>query len=361
MSASDQQIRFGVWTNVHGSWASFHHPEDPVDASWARNRDLILAAEELGYEATLVAQHTINPHGDEHGQLEAWSASAALAALTKRMEIITATKPLLHHPVVLAKMALQIEEISEGRHAINFVNAWFKPEIERAGITFIPHDERYAYGREWLTVVKRLLAGEATSFRGKYFDIEGYRLRPADHYRSRPLIYGGGESELARELVAEKADVFFLNGRPPEEALKDIGDLSVRPHDGDGPLRYAMAAFAIARDSDEEANAALAQAYKYADLDRHDLEREKFFARIDPESVMFRKMAALHAIGTNGGTAAGLVGSYDTVAKRVHEFQQMGVELLMLQFQPFEAEMERFAKQVIPRVRALGAAAPASA
>jgi alkanesulfonate monooxygenase len=28
----------------------------------------------------------------------------------------------------------------------------------------------------------------------------------------------------------------------------------------------------------------------------------------------------------------------------------------MLQFQPFEAEMERFAKEIIPRVRALQAA-----
>lgn len=348
---SAHHLRFGVWANVHGSWASFHHPEDPPDASWARNRDLILEAEQLGYEATLVAQHTINPHGDQFGQLEAWSASAALAALTTRMEIITATKPLLHHPVVLAKMALQIEEISQGRHSINFVNAWFKPEIERAGITFIPHDERYAYGREWLTAVKGLLTGEPTSFTGKYFDIRGYKLTPADEYRPRPLIYGGGESELARELIAEKADVFFLNGRPPEEALRDIHDIGRRPHDGDRPIRFAMAAFAIARETDEEAAAALAEGYKYAELDKPSL--QGLFANVDPESVMFRKMAALHAIGTNGGTAAGLVGSYDTVARRLREFQDLGVELLMLQFQPFEAEMRRFAEHVIPRVREL--------
>src|ERR1700735_936881 len=103
MTSPARHMRFGVWANVHGSWGSFHHPDDPPNASWARNRDQILLAEELGYDSTLVAQHTIHPHGDEHGQLEAWAASAALAALTDRIEIITATKPLLHHPVVLAK------------------------------------------------------------------------------------------------------------------------------------------------------------------------------------------------------------------------------------------------------------------
>lgn len=351
MTTPAPHIRFGVWANIHGSWASFHHPEDPPNASWARNRDQILLAEQLGYESTLVAQHTVNPHGDQYGQIEAWSASAALAALTDRIEIITATKPLLHHPVVLAKMALQIEEISEGRHSINFVNAWFKPEIERAGITFIPHDERYAYGREWLAAVKALFSGRPTSFSGKYFQIDGYVLNPGDEFRARPLIYGGGESELARELISEKADVFFLNGRPPEEALRDIEDLAPRPHEEPDPLRFAMAAFVIARESDEEAAAALDQAFQYAALDQPSL--KELFSKVDPESVMFRKLAATRAIGTNGGTAAGLVGSYDTVAQRIREFQELGVELLMLQFQPFETEMVRFAEHVIPRVRAL--------
>ena len=58
-------------------------------------------------------------------------------------------------------------------------------------------------------------------------------------------------------------------------------------------------------------------------------------------------------IGTNGGTAAGLVGSYDEVATRIAGFHAIGIEIFMLQFQPFEAEMRRFAAEVIPRVRGM--------
>lgn len=141
-------IRFGIWALVHGSRAALQDPDEPYDASWRRNRALVLEAEALGFDSTLVAQHTINPHKPDLAQLEAWTASASLAALTHRIEIITAIKPLLYHPAVLAKMALQIEEISGGRFAINVVNAWNRLELERAGIPFPAHDERYAYGRE---------------------------------------------------------------------------------------------------------------------------------------------------------------------------------------------------------------------
>ncbi len=180
------QLRFGVWALVYGNWASFHHPEDPVDASWERNKRQILEAEQLGFDTTLIAQHVVNPFGEEHDQLDAWTAAAGLAALTERIEIIAAIKPYLYHPVVLAKQALQIEEISGGRFGINLVNAWFKPELERAGIGFAEHDERYAYGTEWLTVVRGLLSGERTTFHGKYFHVDDYVLKPASRTRSGP-------------------------------------------------------------------------------------------------------------------------------------------------------------------------------
>src|SRR5215475_4434940 len=124
---SVSSVRFGIWALVHGSSAALQDPDEPFDASWERNRSLVLKAEALGYNSTLVAQHTINPHSQALDQLEAWTASAALASLTNRIEIITAIKPYLYHPVVLAKMALQIEEISRGRFAINLVNAWSSP------------------------------------------------------------------------------------------------------------------------------------------------------------------------------------------------------------------------------------------
>jgi len=186
--------RFGIWAAVHGSRASHHDPDEPDDASWERNRALVLEAEALGFDSVLVAQHTMNPYDPERDQLEAWTGAAALAALTKRIEIIAAIKPGLYHPVVLAKMALQIEQISGGRFALNLVNAWNKAEFERAGLPFPAHDDRYAYGREWIGLVDRLMRGERVTFQGEHFQVEDYQLRPAGTFRPRPTVYLGGES-----------------------------------------------------------------------------------------------------------------------------------------------------------------------
>jgi len=302
----------------------------------------------LGYDSTLVAQHTINPHSQALDQLEAWTASAALASLTNRIEIITAIKPYLYHPVVLAKMALQIENISRGRFAINLVNAWNRPELEKAGIGFAEHDERYAYGREWISVVKPLTEGERVSFKGRHFNVDDYELLPHDQYRARPTIYVGGESEPARALAADHADVWFINGQPLGDVKHLIADVASRPRHG-APLRFGLSAFVIARETDDEAHAAHRRLLDLAAKDAPLRAIQKL--NTDPEVVMTQTMTKSPRVGTNGGTAAGLVGSYDTVTRRIHEFHAAGIELIMLQFQPFEAEMARFAEHIIPRFR----------
>ena len=340
-------LRFGVWAPVHGPRAAHHDPAEPYDASWERNKALVLEAEALGYHSTLIAQHTVNPHRENLDQLEAWTAAAALAALTSRVEIITAIKPYLFHPVVLAKMALQIEDISRGRFALNLVNAWNRPELEKAGIGFAAHDDRYAYGREWISLVSRLMAGERVTHRGDAFDVRDYRLRPAGLHRERPLIYVGGESEPARDLVAAHGDVWFVNGQPLADVAALVADVAGRPRRG-RPLRFGLSAFVVARATDDEAERAhddlLALAAKDAPM------RAVQRANTDPQVVMMQTMRKTPRVGTNGGTAAGLVGSYDTVAARIQAFHEAGIELFMLQFQPFEAEMRRFAAEVVPRV-----------
>jgi alkanesulfonate monooxygenase len=344
--------RFGIWALVHGSRGALQDPEEPFDASWDRNRRLVLEAEALGFESTLIAQHTVNPYDDEWDEIEAWTAAAALAALTTRIEIIAAIKPSLYHPVVLAKMAQQIEHVSGGRFAINLVNAWNRAEYEKAGIPFAEHDERYAYGNEWIGIVEALLSGRRVSHEGRYFSIRNYQIRPKDPFRARPLIYVGGESAPAQELVAAHGDVWFINGQSLENVSSLIAGVAQRPRQG-APLRFGLSAFVIARETAEEAQAAFARLVALSEKDK--AIREKQTANTDPQVVM-KHTHALNlrkgpVIGTNGGTAAGLVGSYEEVAERIVAFNDAGIETFMLQFQPFEAEMRRFAAEIMPRIR----------
>ncbi|MBL6080559.1 LLM class flavin-dependent oxidoreductase [Belnapia sp. T18] len=340
-------LRIGIWALVHGNRAALRDPKEPYDASWRRNRGLVLEAEALGYDCVLVAQHTMNPHRTDLGQLEAWTASAALAAETRRIEIIAAIKPMLYHPVVLAKMALQIEEISGGRFAINLVNAWNRKEIEDAGLTFREHDERYAYGAEWLSLVEWLMRGEEVHHEGRFFQVRDYVLRPTSSNRPRPRIYIGGESPPARDLAAAQADIWFINGQPLENVQALIADVRARPRQGE-PVRFGLSTFVIARETEKEAEA---EYRRLLDLAAEDTDIKAYVkANTDPAVAMWKTQAKYESVGTNGGTSAGTVGSYQQVAERLMQFHAAGIDTLLTQFQPFEREMRRFAEHVMPRL-----------
>jgi FMNH2-dependent dimethyl sulfone monooxygenase len=62
---------------------------------------------------------------------------------------------------------------------------------------------------------------------------------------------------------------------------------------------------------------------------------------------------------SNRGLRSGLVGTPEQVLAQVQAFEDVGVDLLLLQCSPQFEEMERFARQVITPYRRLRRASPA--
>jgi alkanesulfonate monooxygenase len=334
--------RFGVWAPVYGNHGAREHPHDAPDASYRRTRDLLLRAERAGYDSTLLAQHVIHPSNIEDDVLETWSTLAALAEATSRIELIGAIKPLLLNPLVFAKIAANIADIADGRLAVNLVSGWFLPELEGLGLDPLDHDDRYAYSREWLEIVADLWAGKHVVIGDRGGQPAVVRPTPA----TPPVLYVGGESDPARALVAEHADVFFINGRPLPDTIEVIEDLRARPRDR-APLRFGLSAFVIARDTEEEATAELTYLQSLIDAES----RPEISSGTDPKTKMYQVLAGTSRVGSNGGTLAGLVGSYEQVIERIQAFHVAGIELFMLQFQPLDGELNRFADKIIPHFR----------
>jgi alkanesulfonate monooxygenase len=331
-----------VWAPVYGNHGARRHPDDAPDASYRRTRDLLLRAEQAGFDSTLLAQHVVHPSDTEDDVLETWSTLAALAEATSRIELIGAVKPLLFNPLVFAKISANIAGIADGRLAVNLVTGWFLPELEGLGLDPLDHDDRYAYSRDWVRTVTELWAGKQVSIG----DRDGHPglIRPTP--ATAPALYVGGESEPARALAAEHADVFFINGRPLPQTVEVIEDLRARPRDG-APLRFGLSAFVIARDTEDEAVAELAYLQSLVDAES----RPEISGGTDPKTQMYQVLSGTSRVGSNGGTLAGLVGSHDQVIERIEAFHAAGVDLFMLQFQPIESELDRFADRIIPQFR----------
>jgi alkanesulfonate monooxygenase len=348
MSSTQRPPRFGVWTPISGNWAVRNHPDENLRGSYAENRRTVVQAERFGLDTSLIAQHTITPGDEEVDVIETWTSAAGIAEATERIEIIAAIKPFLFNPGVLAKMATEISHISNGRFAINLVSGWYLPEIRKLGLPLIDHDRRYDYSREWLKIVTGAWTGEPVTLAGEYLRAEELRLRPLPFEGRPPAVYFGGESEPARRLAADAADIFLINGRPldgPDGVKAIIADLAARPRNRPQPLRYGLTSFLIARPTEEQAHE------EFERLWRLTREQRKPIEGADPARVMGRNAVGKASVGTNGGTLSGLVGSYSQIVERIGAFIEAGVDTFLFQFQPHYAEMERFATEVAPLVR----------
>jgi alkanesulfonate monooxygenase len=337
---ADTPLRLGFWAPVYGNWIISKHPET-LDASFDYTRKLTLLAEEIGFATVLIAEHTFNPLDPEFDQLDTWSTAAALASITKRIELMPAVRPAFKHPVIVAKMAGNIDHISSGRAAINLVSGWWRLECEALGLPAIPHEERYQRSEEFLTIVKGLWTQRHFSFAGRFYQVHDVTLFPLPRHKPHPTIYLGGESDDAQHLAARLADVYLINGRPVAETKVLVDQVRELAAAQGRDLQFGISAFVICRETMAEAQA------EHARL--RSIRSEEAVPGIDPKVVMMQTYAyAPGYVGSNGGTAAGLVGTPQDIVGRLQEFLDIGVTTFLLQFHPMLEEMARFGEQVVP-------------
>jgi probable F420-dependent oxidoreductase len=175
-------------------------PEVERDVRWPEYAAMATAAEEAGFDSIWVGDHLLY-RGDgrpERGPWDSWSLLAALAAATERVSV----GPLVactafHSPGLLARMAATIDEVSGGRLVVGLGAGWNETEFRAFGI---PFDRRVARFEESFEVVRRLLAGERVTFRGRFVEVEDAVLLPRPARRPPLMIGATGDRMLAIAL-----------------------------------------------------------------------------------------------------------------------------------------------------------------
>jgi dimethylsulfone monooxygenase len=348
-------MRYGYWLPVFGGWLRNVEDEE-MEASWSYVSRLARRSEQIGYDLSLVAELNLNDiKGVDAPSLDAWSTAAALAAVTERLELMVAVRPTFHNPALLAKQAANIDHIGGGnRLSLNVVSSWWASEAAMYGVHFEQHDDRYARTAEWLEVVDRAWKEDHFSYEGKFYRVEDTVLRPKPLTQPRPTLYAGGESEAAKELIAARCDAYVMHGDPPERVREKVRDMSARRERlGLPPMIYGVAGYTVVRDSEEEARAEL---QRITDVQQSAAGYNNYQQWLAGTQLEQRVSLEDYSV-SNRGLRSGLVGTPEQVAARVEEFEEAGVDLLLLQCSPQLEEMERFAAQVINRRDAKGAGA----
>jgi len=158
------------------------------------------AAEGLGFDSVWVGDHYLY-RGDgrpERGPWEAWTLLAGLAATTERVRLGPLVACLnFHEPVVLAKMAATIDELSGGRLVLAIGAGWNRVEFDALGV---PYDHRAGRFEEAFEIVRRLLGGERVTYEGRWRRTDDAVLLPRPGRRPQIMIGSTGERVLAAAL-----------------------------------------------------------------------------------------------------------------------------------------------------------------
>ncbi len=339
-------LRFGYWMPMFGGWLR-NVEDEGMEASWRYVRDLAIRSEQIGFDLTLLAELNLNDiKGPEEPSLDAWTTAAALAGVTRSLELMVAVRPTFHHPALLAKHAANIDHISGGRLSLNVVSSWWKDEALQYGVPFDSHDDRYARTAEWLQVIDGLWTHPRFSYFGKLYTIREAILEPKPLRKPRPLIYAGGESEAAKDLIARDADAYVMHGDPPQRLVGKIDDMRRRRErlaPDKPPLIFGVAGFVICRNSDAEVRTELARITNVNASARGFSNYEQWLAGTKLEQQVSLQDYSV----SNRGLRTGLVGNAYQIAESLLNLERIGITVTLLQFSPQREEMERFAEEVI--------------
>jgi alkanesulfonate monooxygenase SsuD/methylene tetrahydromethanopterin reductase-like flavin-dependent oxidoreductase (luciferase family) len=195
----------------------------PMGARYADMRRAAVAAEEAGFDGLWTWDHLRDPDGGSASRVpEVWTVLTALAEVTGQINL----GPLVlnvanRHPGIVANMAATLQEVSGGRLLLGLGAGGnrhlpYAVEQQALGLAIEPDAVRAQRVAEAAQVMRRLWAGDESSFPGHYYRLE----RPRGFLRASPappVIIGGFGPRMAA-IAGRHGDGFNTQAAHPRLA-----------------------------------------------------------------------------------------------------------------------------------------------
>lgn len=312
------------------------------------------AAERLGFGGVLI------PTG--RSCEDSWLVAASLIPVTRSLKFLVALRPGIISPTLAARQAATLDRLSGGRALFNLVTGGNPEELAAEGL-FLDHDERYEASAEFTRIWRSLLEGETVNVKGKHIRVDDARLLYPPVQQPRPPLYFGGSSDAAIDLAAEQVDMYLTWGEPPQQVKEKIAQVREKAVRFGRRVRFGIRLHVIVRETTEQAWQAADDLIAHLD-DATIAKAQEAFSKTD--SVGQQRMAALHGgrrdrleISPNlwagvglvrGGAGTALVGDGPTVAERMHEYADLGIDTFILSGYPHLEEAYRVSELLFPHL-----------
>jgi len=207
------------------------------------------------------------------------------------------------------------------------------------------------------------LAGEHVTLEGQHIHVTDGKLMLPPLQQPHPPLYFGGSSPAALEVATKHVDVYLTWGEPPAQVAEKITQVRALAAKHGRTIRFGMRMHVIVRETNQAAWDAANDLIRYVD-DAAIANAQAAFAKMD--SVGQKRMQALHNGNRNqlevspnlwagvglvrGGAGTALVGDAGTVAERMLEYNELGIDTFVLSGYPHLEEAYRVAELLFPRL-----------
>jgi alkanesulfonate monooxygenase SsuD/methylene tetrahydromethanopterin reductase-like flavin-dependent oxidoreductase (luciferase family) len=174
-------------------------PEVERAVPWPEMVAMARAAEDAGFDSIWLGDHLLYdlPNGEVRGPWEVWTALAAIASVTERVELgplVASTS--FHAPAMLAKLAATVDAISGGRLILGLGAGWNEREYTAFGFAY---DKRVSRFEEAFTIIRELVRTGRSDFRGAYYEVVDCVLDPGPvRPGGPPLMLGSISPRMMR-------------------------------------------------------------------------------------------------------------------------------------------------------------------
>ncbi|MBA2760155.1 MAG: LLM class flavin-dependent oxidoreductase [Chloroflexia bacterium] len=173
--------------------------------------------EDLGWDSLWLPDHFVPTARPDGPMFEAWTLLAALATKTTKARLgVLVSSNTFRHPALLAKQAVTIDHISNGRMELGVGAGWFADEHEMFGLDFPKTGELVERYAEAIDLLDRYLSGDQTTFEGEYYTLRSAYNRPAPVQKPRMPLMLGAHGPRMIDLVSRYADTWNSRGTPEE-------------------------------------------------------------------------------------------------------------------------------------------------
>ena len=261
-------------------------------------------ADECGYEAIWLDDHFHTfPTPSQEITFECWTTTAALARDTKRIRVgQMVTCNSYRNPALLAKMASTVDVLSHGRLTFGIGAGFYEHEYHAYGYEHPDAPTRLRQLREAVQIILKMWNEEEASFEGNYYQVRGAINHPKGVQKPHiPLLIAGDGEKVTLKLVAQYGDASSVNGGPAKlkhkfAVLKQHCETIGRDYQS---IRRMTGTTCIIADTDEQAQAQI------------------------PPSMKNLLGDTIHSM---------LIGSPETIRRRIAAYEEAGVQELMLIF-----------------------------